>query len=92
MKNLKLKPAHERAKTIPPELDIYIKSGEGEGPYTFERYTGARTVRAIKTRLTNERCGGDRKAWAVVKAKNPDNDALPWDRWRWRPLSDFIDL
>ncbi len=42
---------------------IYISSGEGElGMY--EEYTGKRTVRAIKARLTRERCGGDR--WARV--------------------------
>ena len=42
---------------------IQIVSGEGENG-TAEDYTGAKTVRAIKARLTRERCGGDR--WARV--------------------------
>ena len=42
---------------------IQIVSGEGEQG-TVEAYTGTVTVRAIKARLTRERCGGDR--WARV--------------------------
>lgn len=42
---------------------LEIVSGEGETG-TVEEYTGAKTVRAIKARLTRERCGGDR--WARV--------------------------
>ena len=42
---------------------LEIVSGEGENG-TAEEYTGAKTVRAIKARLTRERCGGDR--WARV--------------------------
>ena len=42
---------------------LEIVSGEGENG-TSEIYTGAKTVRAIKARLTRERCGGDR--WARV--------------------------
>lgn len=42
---------------------INIVSGEGETG-TVEAYTGKRTARAIKARLTKERCGGDR--WARV--------------------------
>ena len=41
---------------------LKIVSGEGENG-TAEEYTGAKTVRAIKSRLTRERCG-DR--WARV--------------------------
>jgi hypothetical protein len=45
---------------------IAIQSGEGEiGAY--ELHTGRRTVRAIKARLTRERCGGDRWAHAWVE-------------------------
>lgn len=40
---------------------LEIVSGEGENGMS-EIYTGAKTVRAIKARLTRERCGGDR--WA----------------------------
>ena len=44
---------------------IIIHSGEGtEGNYKI--YRGARTARAIKARLTKERCGGDRWAHAYV--------------------------
>ena len=42
---------------------IVILSGEGEIG-TYEEYDGNRTVRAIKTRLKEERCDGDR--WARV--------------------------
>ena len=45
--------------------EIEIVSGEGTGSGTCETFTGRRTVRAIKARLTRERCGGDR--WAFVK-------------------------
>lgn len=43
--------------------EIEILSGEGEDGNT-EDYTGARTVRAIKIRLSQERCNGDR--WAIL--------------------------
>ncbi len=42
---------------------LEIVSGEGENGMV-EIYTGVKTVRAIKARLTRERCGGDR--WARV--------------------------
>jgi hypothetical protein len=42
---------------------LKIVSGEGENG-TAQDYAGAKTVRAIKSRLTRERCGGDR--WARV--------------------------
>lgn len=42
---------------------LQVVSGEGETG-SIEPYTGKRTVRAIKARLTRERCGGDR--WARV--------------------------
>lgn len=44
---------------------ITIVSGEGEIG-TLEAYKGKRTIRAIKMRLTKERCHGDRWAWAMV--------------------------
>ena len=44
---------------------IQIWSGEGDCG-DFEIYTGKRTMRAIKMRLTKERCGGDRWARAMV--------------------------
>jgi hypothetical protein len=43
--------------------ELQIISGEGEVG-TVEMYRGARTARAVKARLTRERCGGDR--WAVL--------------------------
>lgn len=42
---------------------LQIVSGCGERG-EVEKYTGAKTVRAIKARLTRERCGGD--CWARV--------------------------
>lgn len=43
---------------------ISIISGEGEVG-TVEKYMGKRSVRAVKARLTRERCHGDR--WAHVE-------------------------
>lgn len=43
---------------------IKIISGEGEIG-TVETYTGKRTARAVKARLTKERCNGDR--WAILE-------------------------
>lgn len=51
--------------------EIRIVSGEGEAG-TSEIYNGARTIRAIKMRLTKERRGGDR--WANVKVFSHSND------------------
>ncbi len=50
---------------------IQIVSGEGEVG-TSETYNGKRTIRAIKMRLTKERCGGDR--WASAKVFSHSND------------------
>lgn len=50
---------------------LVIVSGGGEVG-TVVPYTGAQTVRAIKARLTRERCGGD--CWARVDTT--DNHAL----------------
>ena len=44
---------------------IRIVSGEGETA-TVQTYTGKLTRRAIKARLTRERCNGDRWARAEV--------------------------
>ena len=44
---------------------VYILSGEGEEGQRVE-YTGTRTARALKSRLTRERCSGDRWARAEV--------------------------
>lgn len=45
--------------------EIIILSGEGERG-TPEVYTGKRTTRALKSRLTKERCQGDRWAKAIA--------------------------
>ncbi len=50
---------------------IIIVSGEGECG-TVETYNGKRTMRAIKLRLTKERCGGAR--WAKAKVYSHTND------------------
>ena len=46
--------------------NITIISGEGTGEGIVEPYTGKRSLRAIKMRLTKERCNGDRWAKAMV--------------------------
>ena len=51
-------------------LDLQYPSGEGTGEGTIERYYGARTERAIRSRLSRERCHGDR--WAEVWIEEPD--------------------
>lgn len=51
--------------------EIRIISGEGEIG-SSELYHGKRSIRAIKMRLTKERCHGDRCAKAVVFIHNSD--------------------
>lgn len=51
---------------------IQIFSGEGDYG-SFELFTGKRTMRAIKMRLTKERCGGDRWARALVYSHSNDH-------------------
>lgn len=46
--------------------DMLIMSGEGTGEGTIERYEGARTIKAIRARLSRERAGGDRWAEAWI--------------------------
>ncbi len=46
------------------EMKIWIVSGEGEIG-SAELYTGKLTLRALRMRLTRERCHGDR--WAYIK-------------------------
>lgn len=53
--------------------EIEIVSGEGEQG-TVEDYEGKRTIRAIKARLTKERCGGDRWAFVRVNGQRIDLD------------------
>lgn len=48
---------------------LRIVSGEGAHG-TVEPYTGTRTERAIKMRLTRERCDGQR--WARAEAQHGD--------------------
>ena len=48
---------------------ITIISGEGEIG-TREDYTGKRTVRALRSRLTKERAHGDRWAYAEIDGVN----------------------
>ena len=54
---------------IDNENPIQIISGEGTLG-TRELFKGKRTARAIKCRLTRERCGGDR--WAYAQVYNPE--------------------
>mgnify|MGYP001073364484 CR=1 FL=1 len=56
-------------------IEIRIVSGEGTVG-SSDVYTGKRTVRAIKSRLTRERCNGDR--WARAEALvHPETDDYP---------------
>lgn len=48
-------------------MTIYIISGEGTGEGTRELYTGKMSARAIRQRVTRERCGGDR--WARLESE-----------------------
>jgi hypothetical protein len=50
---------------------ILIWSGEGDGPGASEVYGGALTMRALRSRLTRERCGGQRWARAVWSDGSP---------------------
>lgn len=61
---------HDVTKLIETN-EIRIVSGEGEIG-TIESYNGKRTLRAIKMRLTKERCGGDR--WAKAKVFSHSNE------------------
>jgi len=54
-------------RLIASDEDLIILSGEGNVGVS-EQYTGKRTVRAIMSRLTRERCGGDR--WARVDTED----------------------
>ena len=56
-------------------IEIRIVSGEGAVGGS-DVYTGKRTVRALKSRLTRERCNGDR--WARAEALvHPETDDSP---------------
>jgi hypothetical protein len=67
------------------ERDILIISGEGTTG-TWERYKGKKTFRAIKRRLTKERCNGDRWAEAYVHMQDalyaPLDDQSELTTWR----------
>jgi hypothetical protein len=45
---------------------MYIVSGEGIGAGMRQEYTGKMTRRAMRARLTREKCGGDRWAFFVA--------------------------
>jgi hypothetical protein len=54
---------------------IIILSGEGETG-EIEEFTGKKTARAIKSRLTRERAGGDRWAMALQFVENHGTNDL----------------
>jgi len=58
------------AKIIDEATKIVIFSGEGDTG-TFEIFNGKRTVKAVKSRITRERCGGDRWVKLFVSADDP---------------------
>ena len=51
---------------------IRVHSGEGYGPGHAEIFTGKRTARALKARLTKERAGGDR--WAHLTLETGEHE------------------
>lgn len=58
------------------EVMIEIVSGEGDVG-SHEVYQGIGSVRALRARLTRERCRGDR--WAHFQARYPNGCAEPID-------------
>ncbi len=58
---------------------VVIISGEGTGPEAVEPHTGAPTMRAIRARLTRERCGGDRWAHAIAHVSGVEGINLDTD-------------
>lgn len=62
-------------KILDSAAEIRIVSGEGTIGKS-ETYTGKRTIRALKSRLTQERRNGDR--WARAEALvSPETDSEP---------------
>jgi len=66
---------------------IEITSGEGELGRS-EEYTGKRTVRALKMRLTKESCNGDR--WANASYLSHINHYDSFDDEIWISLMDLL--
>jgi len=58
--------------------EIHIISGEGEQG-TTEIYYGARTLRALRARLTRERAGGDRWARATIYSHSAGGGSIGVD-------------
>ncbi len=56
--------------------DMVIFSGEGDNG-TFERYYGARTPKAIRSRLSRERAHGDRWASAWISDGSIEDNGYP---------------
>jgi hypothetical protein len=54
---------------------IRIISGEGCGEGTIEDFSGTQTKRAVWGRLKQERCGGDRWAFAEIDGVRCDTIA-----------------
>lgn len=67
--NISVEDAEEIASEDPSLIyvrpEIRLISGEGEMGTTVERYFGKCSERAIKLRLSRERCNGDRWARAI---------------------------
>ena len=69
---------------------VVIISGEGTGPGAIEPHTGAPTLRAIRARLTRERCGGDRWAHAIAYVAEGEGVNVETDSPRfWPPAYDY---
>lgn len=56
--------------------DMLIFSGEGDSG-TWERYEGKREAKAIRSRLSRERCDGDRRADAWIELSGLQDAGYP---------------
>lgn len=51
-------------------VKIWVESGEGEGPWHRDEYTGKLSARALNARLAKERVNGDRKATLILETSS----------------------
>ena len=66
---------------------IQIVSGEEVGPIHIEPHTGRATARAIRARLTRERCNGDRWAHVVIDGERVYDGGHPT---AWESELDYV--
>ncbi|KKN30585.1 hypothetical protein LCGC14_0832490 [marine sediment metagenome] len=66
---------------------VQIVSGEGAGEGRIEPHTGRATARAIRARLTRERCNGDRWAHVVIDGERVYDGPYPT---AWESELDYV--